>query len=281
MKFRIIAIILLLAGLAYSQNPMGYLIYGNRDASTIRVRLGSIIAIPAWGATEFIYENDGVYYIHMPLETVDSIITGRLGGYFPDTLVGLWDYKAFLPIANHYSDPYIPEGMTNQSMLGMADLDDPIHPENWLNTNGDTVIICYFNMQITRNPIWGDAVMNPFQNGHDPANMELIWGLGIPEFEPVTTFSSLHLIGCENVAGDINNDSLFNGLDVIYALNYLKGIGPGPMCIQDCRNIGSVPSTADANGDCHFNGVDIVYSVNYFKRTGPNPRFCTDCPPIP
>ena len=30
------------------------------------------------------------------------------------------------------------------------------------------------------------------------------------------------------VVGDVNNNSVFNGLDVVYSVNYFKGIGPAP-----------------------------------------------------
>lgn len=67
--------------------------------------------------------------------------------------------------------------------------------------------------------------------------------------------------------GDVNGSGVFNGVDIIYFVNYLRGSGPP---IPDPRERG------DANGDCVVNGVDVVYMVNYLKGFGPDPirAFC-------
>jgi hypothetical protein len=86
--------------------------------------------------------------------------------------------------------------------------------------------------------------------------------------------------GCFYKPGDVNGNSLTDGVDVVYAVNYLKGQGPPPPVICDCV-VTEYPfyGGADANGDCHFNGLDVVYLVNYFKGMGPAPHPCPDCPP--
>jgi hypothetical protein len=84
---------------------------------------------------------------------------------------------------------------------------------------------------------------------------------------------------CLYTAGDVNGNLTTNGLDVIYAVNYLKGIGPAPPDSCDCQQYGMIYSAADANGNCEFNGLDIIYTVNYLKGIGPAPQGCPSCPP--
>jgi len=69
------------------------------------------------------------------------------------------------------------------------------------------------------------------------------------------------------IPGDANANGEVNGVDVVYLVNYLKGLGPPP------------PDPflrADANGNCEVNGVDVVYLVNYLKGFGPEP-LAGDC----
>jgi hypothetical protein len=65
--------------------------------------------------------------------------------------------------------------------------------------------------------------------------------------------------------GDANGSYDVNGLDVVYLLNYLKGIGPMPDPLL----------SGDVNGSCQVNGLDVIYLVNYLKG-GPAP-FEGDC----
>jgi hypothetical protein len=66
------------------------------------------------------------------------------------------------------------------------------------------------------------------------------------------------------VRGDANGNGVLNGVDVVYLVNYLKGMGPAPDPFM----------AGDANGNGEVNGLDVVYLINYFKG-GPPP------PPIP
>ena len=86
-------------------------------------------------------------------------------------------------------------------------------------------------------------------------------------------------LGCEYVPGNSNGVAPFNGIDVTYSVNYLKGVGPVPPDTCDCRDHGQIHSAADANGDCGFNGIDVTFSINFLKGIGPEPRGCTDCLP--
>jgi len=84
---------------------------------------------------------------------------------------------------------------------------------------------------------------------------------------------------CPYVPGDANGDGIFNGLDVTYSVQYLKGGGQPPPNICLCLPNGNLFAAADANGNCVFNGLDITYMVNYLKGIGPAPQGCPDCPP--
>jgi hypothetical protein len=61
--------------------------------------------------------------------------------------------------------------------------------------------------------------------------------------------------------GDANGDGQVNGLDVVFLVSYLKGIGPAPDPLL----------RGDANGDCVVNGLDVVYLIAYLKGLGPAP----------
>jgi hypothetical protein len=82
---------------------------------------------------------------------------------------------------------------------------------------------------------------------------------------------------CQYVVGSINGDGTFNGLDVVYAVSYLKG-GNAPPYSCECTPSHSWFVAGDVNASCNFNGVDVTYMVSYFKG-GPGPHPCADCPP--
>jgi hypothetical protein len=79
----------------------------------------------------------------------------------------------------------------------------------------------------------------------------------------VSDYYSLILLYFQDFSpGDANGDGQVNGIDVVYLVNYLKGIGPPPDPLL----------RGDANGDCVVNGIDVVFLVNYLKGIGPAPR---------
>jgi hypothetical protein len=82
--------------------------------------------------------------------------------------------------------------------------------------------------------------------------------------------------------GDINNDNTTNGIDIVYAVNFFKGIGPAPP--RDCHPYCPMEpnpfyGAGDVNGNCAFNGVDITYFVRYLKMQVPTLLYCPECPP--
>jgi hypothetical protein len=85
---------------------------------------------------------------------------------------------------------------------------------------------------------------------------------------------------CTYVPGDVNGSGGWNGLDVVYLVNYLKGFGAEPPYSCDCPPHGRLYVGADVNGSCSINGIDVIYLVNVLKYwPNPGPLFCPDCPP--
>lgn len=271
MRPAIIIIAVMIAAPALAQTDGYYLVYGNRDGSPMRVRLASHIGVPAWGATSPDLLNR-MSFLHQPLASNDSFIVRREGGYVADTAIDQWGVVDFLSPAADRQTP----GYTNQSLLAIR-LDDS---EPGWETEGETLLICYYGMKVTGDIAFDDSIICPFVEGLDSVNAGLMWASGLFTVTPLATYPCLHLIGCENVPGDINNDSLFNALDAVYSVNYLKGYGPGPLCFRECPGHGQVAMTGDSNGNCAYNGVDVTYCINYFKGIGPTALFCRDCPPI-
>jgi hypothetical protein len=83
--------------------------------------------------------------------------------------------------------------------------------------------------------------------------------------------------GLSYIPGDINGNGIANGLDIIYLVNYFKGVGPAPYGI-DCGSHGLLYAAADVNGNCSVNGLDVIYFVLFLKGGSPL-MFCPDCPP--
>jgi len=87
-----------------------------------------------------------------------------------------------------------------------------------------------------------------------------------------------NLPACGYVTGDVNGSGDYNGLDVVYAVNYFKG-GNSPVYDEcDCPVGGFWYVAGDVNASCDFNGLDITYGVSYLKG-GSTPSPCPDCPP--
>ena len=71
---------------------------------------------------------------------------------------------------------------------------------------------------------------------------------------------------CNYILGDVNASGAFNGVDVVYGVNYFKGahIYPRwPCLVYPPDEVNFV--AGDVNGNCAYNGIDITHSVNIFK----------------
>ncbi len=103
---------------------------------------------------------------------------------------------------------------------------------------------------------------------------------------------ALALSGCDYVPGDINGPGV-NGLDVVYAIAYLRGGTPPPLdCNPPCLTytnpdpphqqlplVDPFYAPMDVNGNCQANGIDITFFVGYLKGIQPALLFCPGCPP--
>ena len=100
--------------------------------------------------------------------------------------------------------------------------------------------------------------------------------------KPFLTIIVQENVGCDYTPGDINGNGSVNGIDIVFAVNYFKGLPVFPP--TDCHTI--CPTTpnpfyaaGDVNGNCAFNGIDITYFVRFLKLQIPSLLFCADCPP--
>jgi hypothetical protein len=104
-----------------------------------------------------------------------------------------------------------------------------------------------------------------------------VLNINIAENETTHISTILFPMGCRYILGDINTSTRVNGVDVVFAVAFLKG-GPVPPLGCYCFS-GTTPyPQADVNGSCTFDGLDVTYMVRYFKG-GPALQFCPDCPP--
>lgn len=112
----------------------------------------------------------------------------------------------------------------------------------------------------------GTYTGNIYLDSNDPVDSLII----IPVSLTVTS-------GCYYATGDVNGSDSYNGLDIIYGVNYFKG-EDDPIC-PECALCPDWHYCGDVNRSCSYNGLDITYGVNYFKG-GPDPIPCPDCPPV-
>ena len=230
------------------------------------VQLGQVIHVPVWGATDRGDLIDSIATMHNPLKSYDLIVPARLDGYCT-----YCPHNEFCVGGMYHS-----HDSTSQSMLLYT---------GWPDTScipfcsgGDTIQIGAFTMIVSVDSIYFGQTVCPFAEGFDPANGGLLWGFadGLSQVIPIATYGCLYFSTCNAVPGDANGDGVFNAVDIVYGVNYLKGSGSPPQS-WDCPGHGSVYVGADANGNCVFNGLDITYCVNYLKGRGPAPRRCPSC----
>jgi len=86
---------------------------------------------------------------------------------------------------------------------------------------------------------------------------------------------------CQYMIGDINGNAQADGVDIIYAVDYLKGrqapqVDCHPICPEQPNPF---YAAGDVNGNCLFNGVDITFFVSYLKGQQPALLYCPSCPP--
>jgi hypothetical protein len=114
-------------------------------------------------------------------------------------------------------------------------------------------------------------------------NGQIFFRTNDPSFPALTINAILTVTtpGCAYTPGDINGNHSVNGVDIVYAVNYLKG-GPAPPvdCYPACPlTPNPFYAAGDVNGNCAFNGIDVTFFVRYLKGQVPSLLSCPDCPP--
>jgi hypothetical protein len=128
---------------------------------------------------------------------------------------------------------------------------------------------------------------HPSQLGWYDTPASWAWGVYITpdNFVLIANYTELTILksyignpgNCSYHVGDINSDQVFNGLDVIFSVSFLKG-GNTPSERCECTPGHAWYVQGDVNGSCSFNGIDVTAMVNYFKG-GATPIPCPNCPP--
>jgi hypothetical protein len=248
------------------------IIYGKRDASPDTVMLGQPLQVPIWVRTDPNDYADSIGAMFNPLRSLNAVITDRdsgdCGGYqCPNG--GQYECLFTAPVPNG------PDS-TSQGVIFIFDYGMGRPCAIW--TGGDTVQVATFRMKVTENRSYAGRTICSFEQGYDPRNGWLMWGLtdGITMVFPIDSYSCLHILNISDVSGDANGDWSFNAPDIVFMVNYLKGTGNPPAYHWECAG-GILYATADANGDCAFNAIDVTYCVNFLKGLGPAPRKCPSC----
>jgi len=209
-----------LSSLAIAQPYIGLpdsIIFGNLDGSIIEAVSGRQFSLPVWIKTD-----DSVCFIQSYPASNDSFIISRDGGmvFWPLTQ---WDEAAF-----SVSEPSVRPNWTVQDFIGY--LVEPHSSPYILYTNYQWVHIAdLFLTAGTDTSLLGmtstlDEIAGPL--------IEKTWfGMsdGFSGESPDLIFGGFHLTTTPNIPGDTNGDCNVNGIDVVYLVNYLKGIGSPPV----------------------------------------------------
>ncbi len=154
--FLILVVALVMAEGAIGQDPGGIdsLSFGNTDGSPIVVSIDSDISVPIWMKCD-----ENIAFVHFCLATQNEYVVARLGGLPVGPLFD-WDVYFSEP-----ADGWPEEGLTSQSLLGIADFSLP--EPNYINTNGEWVMVGTFTIHTTDNPeVMGQQ--SPLFPGEDP-----------------------------------------------------------------------------------------------------------------
>jgi hypothetical protein len=134
---------------------------------------------------------DSVNFFHIPLDSDDIYITSRDGGIIEPMFADWeWDDVSFLA---PNPDTSMPPGWTNQSFLAFAQLagNDPLQ---LLFTDGAQILLSTFLMHTVGGDSLIDSTRCVFQEGFNPANAGLLFGIQGGQFEiiPAQVFACLY-----------------------------------------------------------------------------------------
>jgi hypothetical protein len=85
---------------------------------------------------------------------------------------------------------------------------------------------------------------------------------------------------CPYIPGDVNDNGVVNGQDVVFAVSMFQGQPYPPPFPCNCPPL-PYPffAAGDVNGTCSFNGIDVTYMISFYKGQGPPFVICPLCPP--
>lgn len=157
-------------------------------------------------------------------------------------------------------------------------------PSYYLHATSPTRIASFAVEFVNDSSLMGQTV-SCLGIGEHPSGWPLWVGdtLGINGYTVSASVSDIHFIdiySCSYVTGDVNGNDIYNGLDIIYGVNFFRG-GLEPGCplgscaVSPCDDFFYC---GDVNGSCTYNGLDITYGVTYL-RGGPGLVCCPGCPP--
>lgn len=192
MRKGLLPALILVAALVMAEGAIGQdpgaidsLVFGNLDGTPILVNLDVDVSVPIW-----IKCDENVAFVNLSLATQNEYVSSRLGGV-PIGPLTSWDLQFQSP-ANNWPSP----GLTSQTFLGIADFTLPI--PNYINTNGQWVLIGAFKIRTTSNPsaLGHDSYLYP---GEDPMQgltviFDEFWNPIVPRMR----FSVLRFLGTTN-----------------------------------------------------------------------------------
>jgi hypothetical protein len=172
-------------GLALAQEPgvPDSLCFGNPANPNLTVGIGAPIQVPV-----FVWTDDDVDFIHMPLASDNAIIASRDNPPGPTNFgypLNQWAVHLFLAAEPNTG------GRTNQSILGFMDTGSgPTLP---MNTGGAWTQVATYLMTTVFDTTFIGTTVCPFSEGLNPANGGQLWGIGgtINVF-PVTRYACLY-----------------------------------------------------------------------------------------
>jgi hypothetical protein len=193
------------------------MIFGNLDGAIIEVVPGRQFSMPIWVKTD-----DSVCFIQSYPASNDSFIVSRDGGIFLWPLTQ-WDGADFMA-----SEQSTRQNWTVQALI--CYLAAPHNSPYILHTGYQWVHIADLFLTSSADSNLMGALSR--LNEYDGPAMERTWfGMsdGYSGENPVLVFGDFRLTATPNIPGDTNGDCNVNGIDVVYLVNYLKGIGPPPV----------------------------------------------------
>jgi hypothetical protein len=194
------------------------ILFGNLDQSIINVIPGHQISIPVWVKTDDSVVDAKIYYATKDgfMASHDSIIL-----YQP---LSRWDQVNY----SRESIP-MPVGYLSDGFSALECIDTACHPEDYLFTNYQWQHVADFRMTPSLDTsLIGDtkSIISGCDFWCETPFFGMVDGLHLEV--PFTVPCPLRYVLSSVVPGDANGDCRVNGIDVVYLVNYLKGIGQPP-----------------------------------------------------